>query len=91
MNSTQQSLADVIGTTHSAVQRAERGLQGVDDQTFESIAKAYGISITELSMAPAEQEKAREMDRALQRMRTLTAQQLARMNDLLDTFNATER
>lgn len=71
MDRTQEWLANEIGTSHSTVLRAEKQETGVDDRTFEAIAKAYGITVAELTAAPADREKAQAMDRLLRVVRDM--------------------
>lgn len=70
-NKTQVWVANEIGTTHSNYLRQEKGETGVDDNTFSTIAKAYGISIAELSAHPNEADKARALNRLLMAVRHL--------------------
>lgn len=65
LDKTQQWLANELGTEHSTVGRWEKGQAGVDDATFESIAKAYGITIAELSAPPGDAAKAQQLDRLM--------------------------
>lgn len=65
MNKSQEWLANELGTAHSSVGRWERGIAGVDDATFEQIARIYGISPAELSAAPGEAAKAQQVDRLM--------------------------
>lgn len=65
MDKSQEWLANELGTHHSTVLRWEKGTAGVDDQTFAGIAKAYGVTIAELSGRPEDASKARELDRLL--------------------------
>ena len=65
LDKTQEWLANELGTHHSTVLRWEKRGAGVDDQTFAAIAKAYGITVAELSAPPGEAAKARQMDRLL--------------------------
>ena len=71
MDKTQQWLADELGTSHTTVLRWEKGHGGVDDATFEAIAKAYGISVAQLSAHPSETSKAQELDRLWRAVRQL--------------------
>ena len=61
----------MTGTTHTTIQRHERGLLGVADDTFAAIANAYGITIEELSAHPDEAEKAKAINRLMQAVRLL--------------------
>ena len=70
----QKWLANEIGTHASNVLRQERGDIGVDDATFEAIAKAYGITVAELSAPPKDADKARAMDRLLKAVKALDAE-----------------
>ncbi|MBK1656868.1 helix-turn-helix domain-containing protein [Paracraurococcus ruber] len=77
LGKTAEWLANEIGTVHSTVLRYEAGTTGVDDATFEAIAKAYGISIAELSAHPNDAEKARAMDRILRAIRDMDEEGLS--------------
>ena len=46
----------------------------MDDATFEAIAKAYGITVAELSAPPKDADKARAMDRLLKAVKALDAE-----------------
>jgi len=63
MNWTQEQLANMLGVSHSTVQRQEAGKIGVDDQTFAAIAAAYGITVAELSAHPDDADKAKALHR----------------------------
>jgi transcriptional regulator with XRE-family HTH domain len=82
MGKTLTWLANEIGTSHSTVQRQEKGKLGVDDATFAAIAKAYGITVAELSADPADSEKAREMARLLEMVKQLDARGVRTLADL---------
>jgi transcriptional regulator with XRE-family HTH domain len=71
MGKTQEWLADQIGCAHSTVLRWEKGAAGVDDATFSAIAKAYGITVAELSARPCQSGKARELDRLMRAVREM--------------------
>lgn len=75
-------LANEIGTSHSTVQRQEKGKLGVDDATFAAIARAYGISVAELSADPADSEKARELARLMDMLKQLDARSVRTLADL---------
>lgn len=86
MEKTQEWLANEIGTSHSTVNRHESGFSGVDDKTFEAIAKAYGITVAELSAHPDQSERARAMHRLMSRLNLLSDEgvdALARLADQL--------
>jgi transcriptional regulator with XRE-family HTH domain len=69
-------LAEQLGRTHTSVMRWESGASGVDDATFEAIARVYGISASELSAPPADAERARELGRVMDAIRHLDADAL---------------
>jgi hypothetical protein len=71
---TQFWLANELQTSQSNVQRQERGDIGVDDQTFSDIAKAYGITVAELSVSPEDADKARALDRLLRAVKKMDAE-----------------
>ncbi len=73
----QMWLANIIGTQQSNIARQERGDIGVDDETFAAIAKAYGITVAELSAHPDDAEKARALDRLLTAARQMDSETLA--------------
>ena len=73
----QNWLANEIGTSQSNIVRQERGEIGVDDATFAAIAKAYGISVAELSAHPNEADKAQALDRLLTAVRQMDGETLA--------------
>lgn len=77
-------LANEIGTSHSTVQRQETGRSGVDDATFAAIARAYGITVAELSADPADADKARELARLLESVKGLDARGIRTLADLSD-------
>lgn len=72
MGKTQEWLAEQIGVRHSTVNRQESGFSGVDDLTFAAIAKAYGITIAELSAHPDHSERARSLHRLMTRIANLS-------------------
>lgn len=80
----QEWVANETGTSHSSVSRAEAGKTGVDEATFEAIARAYGISVAELSADPAEAVRARELGRLLALARELDDGKLKRLADLAE-------
>jgi len=77
MKKTQVWVANEIGTTHSNYLRQEKGETGVDDATFEAIARAYGITVVELLAHPDDAEKARALNRLLNAVRHLDSEALA--------------
>jgi hypothetical protein len=48
----------------------------VNEETFQAIASAYGITPAELSAPPAEREKAQQLDRLLMACREMDAEAL---------------
>jgi transcriptional regulator with XRE-family HTH domain len=74
---TQQWLADEIGSTHTTIRRHELGALGVDEKTFAAIAKAYGISVAELSAHPDDAPRAQQMDRVLKAIQHMDEEGLA--------------
>lgn len=81
---TAERLAGLLGMHHSTVIRQETGLIGVDDATFSAIADAYGISIAELSAAPADREKAQQLARLLGCVRHMDERGLRTLADLAE-------
>jgi transcriptional regulator with XRE-family HTH domain len=77
LGKTSQWVANEIGTYHSTILRYEDGVSGVDDATFAALAKAYGVSVAELSVAPADAPRAREMDRILRAIQQMDTEGLA--------------
>ncbi|MFH5946495.1 helix-turn-helix domain-containing protein [Roseomonas xinghualingensis] len=77
MGRTQEWLANELGTSHSTVLRQERQETGVDDQTFQAIADAYGITPAELSANPSDREKAKQLDRLLNAIRNMDSDGVA--------------
>lgn len=49
---TQEWVAEQVSRAHSNVVRWESGQAGVDNETFAAIAKAYGITVAELTARP---------------------------------------
>ena len=58
----------------------------MDEATFAAIAKAYGISVAELSASPADADRARELGRLLDVARRLDAKGLRTLADLSEQF-----
>jgi transcriptional regulator with XRE-family HTH domain len=75
-------LANELGTSHSSLQRAEKGISGVDETTFRAIAAIYGITPAELSVHPSEADKARQLDRIFLRLRHLSPESLKTIAEL---------
>lgn len=73
---TQEWLANEIGTSHSTVLRYERQETGVNDATFAAIAKAYGITVAELSAPPDERDRAKQLDRLLSIVQKLDEEEI---------------
>lgn len=65
MDKSQEWLANELGTHHTSVGRWEKGIAGVDNATFEQIARIYGITPAELAASPEDAEKARHVDRLM--------------------------
>lgn len=78
----QDWLAEAIGKSQSSVQRAEKGLAGVDDATFAAIADAYGITVAELSAPPGEARKAKRLHEIYEALRKLDGPALDTLADL---------
>lgn len=77
LGKTQVWLASEIGTTHANCLRQERGETGVDDATFAAIAKAYGITIEELSVHPDDAAKAQALHRLTNAVQKLDGESIA--------------
>lgn len=84
LGQTLETVADALGTSHTTVIRWESGRHGVNDDTFAAIARHYGISPAELSAAPADAPKARQMARLLETMPKLTTEALATLADMAE-------
>jgi transcriptional regulator with XRE-family HTH domain len=82
LGKTLEWLANEIGTSHSNLQRQETGRIGVDDATFLAIARAYGITVAELSADPIDAERARELARLLEAVKRLDARGVRTLADL---------
>lgn len=83
----QEWLAEQIGTHHATVLRQEKGAAGVDDQTFAAIARAYGISVEELSAPPSEASKARAVGRLMRAIRELDERGLSTLAGLAEQLS----
>lgn len=59
----------------------------MDDKTFFAIARAYGITIAELSGPPADAERARQLHRLLSAAPSLDAGALQTLADLAERLN----
>jgi transcriptional regulator with XRE-family HTH domain len=79
-------LADKLATSHPTVIRWERGESGVNDATFEAIARAYGITPAELSAPPSEAERARILHQLLQAIPNLTDKKLAALAGMAESL-----
>ncbi len=77
MGKSQIWLANELGTSHTSVRRQEVGESGVDDVTFAAIAKAYGITVAELSADPNQAERAQQMDRVMRAIQHLDQESLS--------------
>lgn len=86
MNRSQEWLAGELGTHHSTVLRWEKGVAGVDDQTFQRIAKAYGITVAELEGRPEDAPKARELDRLLRALPEIDEEGMRALAVLAERF-----
>ena len=75
-------LADRLGVSHSSIIAWEQGKAGVDEETFASIAKAYGITAAELSVHPTDAPRARSVHRLLEAPRRLDERRIDRLADL---------
>jgi len=81
-------LANEIGTSHTSIRRQELGESGVDDETFAAIAKAYGITVAELSAPPGEAERAQQMDRVMRAIQHLDQESLSVVAGLAERLKA---
>ena len=79
-------LADQLATSHPTVIRWERGESGVNDATFQAIARAYGITPAELSAPPSDAERARLLHKLMQTIPNLTDKKLAALTSMADTL-----
>jgi predicted transcriptional regulator len=70
-------LANEIDNHQSNIVRQERGDIGVDDATFAAIAKAYGITIEELSVHPDEAATAQALHRLTNAVQKLDGESIA--------------
>lgn len=70
-------LAEEIGSHQSNIGRQERGDIGVGDTTFAAIAKAYGITVEELSVHPDEAAKAQALHRLTKAVQKLDTESIA--------------
>lgn len=52
LNLSQEKLAEILNTTQPTIARWESGSMAIDDNTFERIAKTFGISPIKLMVAP---------------------------------------
>lgn len=84
-------LADELSVGVSTVFRWESGENGVQDETFAAIAKAYGITAAELSAPPAEAARARQLHRLMQAMQQLDDKRLSRLADLAEDLADRQR
>mgnify|MGYP002654195644 CR=1 FL=1 len=82
-------LSDRLGVSHSCVIAWEQGKTGVDDTMFASIAEAYGITVAELAVAPADSPRARALHRLLEAARNLDERRLTHLADLAEDLNIT--
>jgi transcriptional regulator with XRE-family HTH domain len=77
-------VAEHLGSSHSSVIRWETGANGVQQETFEAIAKAYGITPAELSGPVQDATRARELHRIMQALQSLDDRRLKHMADLAE-------
>jgi transcriptional regulator with XRE-family HTH domain len=87
LGKTTLDLANIIGTSHSTVLRWEAGENGVQQETFDAIAKAYGITPAELSAPPAEAERARLLHRLMSILPQIDDRRLQRLTDLAEDLS----
>ena len=80
--------AQLAGIDTGNLSRAERGLSGMDDATFAALAKVYGVSVAELSVAPEQAPRARQMGRLMTVMQTLDEKNLATLADLAERLRS---
>lgn len=77
-------LAEQLGVAHSCIIAWEKGKAGVDDTNFALIAKAYGITVAELSVEPSDAPRARSVHRLLEALRSLDERRIGRLADLAE-------
>jgi transcriptional regulator with XRE-family HTH domain len=81
-------LANELGTSHSTVIRWESGENGVQQETFEAIARVYGITLAELSAPPTDAGRARELHRIMLALQAMDDRRLQRLADLAEDLAA---
>lgn len=79
---TLEALAEKMSCAISSVHRWESGAYGVQDETFQEIARVYGITVAELSAPPGEAERARNLHRLMTAISDMDDQRLRRLADL---------
>lgn len=87
LGKTTLDLANILRTSHSTVLRWEAGENGVQQETFEAIARAYGITPAELSAPPAEAERARLLHRLMTILPQIDDRRLQRLTDLAEDLS----
>ena len=80
-------IASELGVGVSSVFRWETGENGVQDEVFEAIACAYGITPAELSAPPGDAERARSLHRLMEAIRQLDDQRLERLASLAEDLS----
>lgn len=80
-------LAERLDVGVSSVFRWESGENGVQEETFQAIAKAYGITPAELSAPPVDAARARHLHRLMEAMRSLDDKRLGRLADLAEDLS----
>jgi transcriptional regulator with XRE-family HTH domain len=84
---TQQDVAEMVGVSHSTIQRQEAGLSGVDDKTFSEIARVYGITLAELSASPDDAGRGKALHRLWTVAQSMDADGLAALATLAERLN----
>ena len=87
LGKTTLDLANILRTSHSTVLRWEAGENGVQQETFDAIARAYGITPAELSAPPAEAERARLLHRLMSILPQIDDRRLQRLTDLAEDLS----
>lgn len=87
LGKTLEWLAGRLGVGVSSVFRWETGENGVQDEVFAEIARAYGITVAELSAPPTDAARARHLHRLMEAIKSLDDQRLARLTDLAEDLS----
>jgi transcriptional regulator with XRE-family HTH domain len=81
-------VAAALGASHSTVLRWETGENGVQQETFEAIARAYGLTAAELSGPPEDASRARELHRIMTALQALDDRRLKHLASLAEDLAA---